>query len=90
MSLFILSVVVVSLIQTLPKLVVLSRQIEVDQLIKSNLYHISDQLLNKQHEPFDVLTFTTPIPYVITSEEAQMCASYTWENANEFKFCVPK
>ena len=86
-SLFILSTLVLTLIQTLPLLIDAKHRIETEKIIYNTLYLIYDQQTFYDKIYPDSLHYTTPVPYTIKPNELPLCAIYSWRLDDEKKIC---
>lgn len=87
-SVIILSVVVTTMLQMLPNLLLTQSKLAHEQLIFNHLYQIKDELLYQQKNFPALLQFTSPIPYQINISADQVCASYTLGVSHEKTLCL--
>lgn len=87
-SLIILSVVLTTMIQTLPHLLTLRSTLTQEQLIFHQIYEIKDQLLYQQKNFPDTLHFSSPVSYRISISEKKVCAHYVLGEDNEKTMCL--
>lgn len=87
-SLIIFSVVLTTLIQSLPQLLITKRALEHEQSIFHHLYTLKDQFLFHDLNLNSDLFYTDPIPYRVTLEQQTLCAVYHEGASNEKKLCL--
>lgn len=87
-SLIILGVVLTTLLQMLPNLLVARTRLTHEQLIFNQMYQIKDQLLYQQQEFSETLYFESPIFYQLTISNQQVCARYQLGATHEKTLCL--
>ena len=86
-SLMILSTVCLSLIYTIPNLLLMEKQLETEQLIYQKLYEIKDQSLFYETNFETPMHFNHPISYIVTKQDEKWCATYKRGDTNETILC---
>ncbi|WP_278473981.1 type II secretion system protein [Turicibacter sanguinis] len=87
-SLIILGVVLSTLLQMLPNLLMARHQLTQEQLIFNQIYQLKDELLYQQKTFPDTLYFDSPLPYKITFSPHQVCAHYPLGATYEKTLCL--
>ena len=86
-SLMILSTVCLCLVYTLPNLLVIEKQLEIDQVIYQKLYEIKDQSLFYETNFEIPIHFNDPISYTVTKQGGKWCATYNRGDTDEMLLC---
>lgn len=87
-SLIILGVVLSTLLQMLPNLLMARHQLTQEQLIFNQIYQLKDELLYQQKTFPDTLYFDSQLPYKITFSPHQVCAHYPLGATYEKTLCL--
>lgn len=86
-SLMMLSTTCLCLVYTLPNLLTLEKQLEIEQAIYQKLYELKDQSLFYETNFEIPIHFNHPICYTVTKQGEKWCATYTRGNHNEKMVC---
>lgn len=86
-GLIILSIVGITLVSSLPILLQLQQQLEIEQAIYYKLYELKDQSLFYQTTYDFPLQFMNPISYTVIQKDAQLCATYKRGDSTDKTIC---